>query len=238
MSFDQICTYDGNDLTSHLLITDVSRKVMSKRRITASVVPGMDGALVSDMTLEPLEVTVQAVIIEQLMDDVSQARRTIANALRSRVAAPLILPDEPSKYLMAIYEGGAEPSALMQGPEVELVFYCADPVAYGQTHTQTITRASTFDVGGSWLARPIISVKPPYGSYWQVLKKSTGEYVLVYANFTGTQSLVIDMETQRCLLNGTDYPVDIRSDFFAIEGRETLRITSGTAQVEWRERWL
>lgn len=237
MSFNQVVTFDGNDLAPYLLVTDVKRQIVPKRRITQTQVPGMDGALVSSVELDPIEVTVSGCITRRLMSDVAEARRKLASCLRSKEAAPLVLPDDPTTYLMALYEGGAEPSKLAYVPDVELVFLCADPVSYGSHRSVSVSGTKAMRVGGNYPAKPVVTVKPPKGSQWQITNVGTGEYVRVLASFTGSQTVVIDMGLERCTVNGTDHAVDITSDFFAIDGDASLMVSGGTATVEWDERW-
>lgn len=238
MSFDQTIRFDGNDLSPYMLVTDVKRQVVPKRRITQTQVPGMDGALVSSVELDAIELTVSGCITRRLMSDVAQARRMLASCLKSAVPSPLVLPDDPTTYLMALYEGGAEPSKLAYVPDVELTFLCADPVAYGTHRSVSASGTTSFRVGGSYPARPVVTVKPPSGSQWQITNVLTGDYVRVVASFTGSQTLVLDMGLERCTINGTDHAVDITSDFFSIEGNASLMVSGGTATVEWDERWL
>lgn len=238
MSFDQRIQFDGNDLSPYLLVTDVKRQVMPKRRITQTQVPGMDGAFVSSVELDAIEVTVSGCVTRRLMRDVTEARKALAVCLKSANPAPLVLPDDPTTYLMALYEGGSELGKLAYIPDVELVFLCADPVAYGQRRSVEVSGTKRVRVGGSYPARPVVTVKPPKGSQWQITNVGTGEYVRVLASFTGSQTVVLDMGLERCTINGTDHAVDITSDFFSIEGDASLMVSGGTATVEWDERWL
>lgn len=238
MSFEQNIVFDGNDLSTLILVTDVTRQVMPKRRITQTQIPGMDGALVSSVGLDPVEITVKGCILRRVMEDVSQARRDLAKALSSKVPAPLFLPDEAGTYLMALYEGGAQPSALMQNPEVELTFLAADPVAYGQPREQQVSGTAYVETGGTYPASPVVTVRPSSGSYWQITNVDTGEYVRVDASFNGSQTVVLDFAKGRCTINGADHRVDIASDFFKLDGATRVKVSAGTATLEWDERWL
>ena len=67
---------------------------------------------------------------------------------------------------------------------------------------------------------------------------TTGDFVRVDAAFTGSQTVVLDMAKQRCKVNGTDHQVNISSDYFPLDGEQSLKVSSGTATLEWSERWL
>lgn len=238
MSFEQTVSFNGVDLSPWLLVTDVGRSIAPVLDVQRTEVPGMDGCLVSSARLSPLEVTVTACITRRAMADVSEARRAVAAALSSREPAPLRLPDEEGTYLMAMYEGGARPERLMQCPDVELTFLCPDPVAYGQPRSEEVAGTRRIEAGGTYKAFPTVRCRPPKDSSWQVTNVGTGEYVRVWADFTGSQEVVLDMGTERCTVDGADWPVDVSSDFFAIEGTAELRVSGGTATFEWNERWL
>lgn len=233
---EQTVCFDGHDLSQLVLVTGVTRQIIPARRITQTQVPGMDGELLSSVELDSMEVVVSCVIRGRLMEEVTEARRVLASCLSSRVPARLVLPDEPYTYLMAVYEGGAEPSDLARNPEVELTFLCPDPVAYGAR--RTAEAPGRLKVGGNHRTWPVVTCRPPAGSSWQVTNVGTGEFVRVLAEFDGSQTVSVDMGLQTCKVNGSYHAVDIASDYFAIEGDAELSVSGGTAQVEWEERWV
>ena len=48
----------------------------------------------------------------------------------------------------------------------------------------------------------------------------------------------LDFATEQATVNGSVAALNIMSDFFEINGRAHLKITGGTATIEWEERWL
>lgn len=233
---EQLVSFDGHDLSPYVLVTDVSRQVIPARRITQTQVPGMDGALLSSVELDPMEVRVSCVLKARLMGEVADARRVLASCLSSREPVRLFLPDDPETYLMAVYEGGAEPSGLARNPEIELTFLCPDPVAYGATRSGRAP--GRLRVGGNHRSWPTVRARPPAGSSWQVSNVGTGEFVRVWADFDGSQEVVVDMGMQTCTVNGSYRAVDLSSDYFPIEGDTEISVSDGTAVVEWVERWV
>lgn len=238
MSIGQIVSYGGNDLSPYILVTDVGRRVMPSRRITQTQIPGMDGALVSSVELDPVEITVSACIKRRLMPDVEEARKALAAMMASREPSPLVLPDSGGTYLMALYEGGAEPSSLISFPDVELVFLCADPVSYGQRRRQEISGEAYVMAGGTYRSKPVVTARPPEGDSWQITNVDTGEFVRVYAVFDGSQEVVLDFSKSRCTVNGSDHRVDVASDYFFLDGTQKISVSSGSCTLEWNERWL
>lgn len=236
----KLFTFGGIDLTPYIDVTSFTRPVFPKRRIERTTVPGMDGELARLDGLEASEVIVTGYLTARALDDVSMLRRILAGMLSATEPQRLVVPDEPWSYLIAVYEGGAEPSRHSHRPKVELPFLCADPVAYGQHRKEEVSGTRYVDAGGTYRARPTIMVKPPSGSYWQITDAGSGKYIRVDASFTGSQTLVLDTALARCTVNGSAHAVNVGSDFetFYLEGQTQLKVSGGTATVEWDERWV
>ncbi len=231
--------FNGVDLSPWLHVSRVARPVTASRRLSATEVAGMDGAHVADEGMEAVELEVECFLLARSQADVSDTRRLLSSALRTDAAARLVLDDEPGRYLMAWYKGGAELSRNAHSPGLTLTFLCADPVAYGNVRKATVGTAGAYiDAGGTYKASPMVTCKPPAGSYWTLTNVSTGEFVRVEAAFNGSQAVVLNMASERCTVNGADWPVTLSSDFFAIEGEQRLMTSGGTATIEWEERWL
>ncbi len=231
--------FDGNDLSSALVVESISRAMLPKRRLETTEVSSMDGAHVADNGLETMEIDVTCRLLAWSAADVADRRRELARALHSGAAARLVLPDEPGRYYLAWYKGGSEPSASVRCPQVKLTFLAADPVAYGGERRASVGTSATYvDAGGTYRAYPTVTCKPASGSYWQLTNVNTGDFVRVEASFTGSQTVVLDMARERCTVNGADHAVTLASDFFALDGAQQLKTSSGTATLEWEERWL
>lgn len=232
-------SYGGVDLGQLVMVSKVERRVLPKVRISETEVPGMDGELARQDGLEPYELAVDCYLRARDVYGVTEARRLLAEALLSDGPKPLYLPDDKLTYVMALYEGGAQLGSNSKRPQVELSFLVADPVAYGVRRSASLsTKASLVIPGGTYKTEPVVTAKPAEGSSWKVTNSSTGEFVLVYADFTGSQTVVVDMGLQRATINGSDHAVDITSDFFTLDGPQELSVSSGTATMEWQERWL
>lgn len=235
---NQVFSFGENDLSGLFLVESVSRCVSPSRRLVTTEVAGVDGAYVDDQGLSALTISVTARVLAKKAPDVADLAREAASLLAGGPSR-LVLPDEPSRYYLARYQGGSALSGNSNLPEVTLTFLCGDPVAYGASRTATVKTTSTVvDAGGTWRARPVVTAKPAKGDYWTIFNETTGAFVRVEAAFTGAQTVVLDMATERCTVNGSDHPVTLASDFFALDGRQALRCSSGTASLEWEERWL
>lgn len=236
----KLFTFGDVDLTPYIEVVGFDRPIMPTRRIDRTTIPGRDGELARLDGLEAMEATATGYLTARALDDVSVLRRLMAKMLMADEAQRLVVPDEPWSYLMAIYEGGAIPSRHSKRPKVELTFLCADPVAYGQHRVEELSGTKYVNAGGTYKALPVVTVNPPSGSYWQITNVDNGKFVRVDASFTGSQTLVLDMSLARCTVNGTDHKVSTDSDFedFFLDGTTRLRVSGGTATLEWDERWI
>lgn len=232
--------FNGHDLGALMSVSSVSRSVAPSYNFTQTTVAGHNGAYVVNGGLEVLEIDVIGNLRAHNIEHVTRQRRLLASMLQTSDVAKLILPDEIDKYYMAYYKGGADLSRNAHRPQVTLTFLCPDPVAFGQEREQTITTTQTVvNAGGTYKSYPTITATPASGqTYWQIMNVTTGEFVKVFANFTGAQTITLDTEKQRAIINKSDVAVDINSDFFAIEGAQTLKVSSGSATMTWCERWL
>lgn len=231
-------SFGDADLERYMTVSSATRTVAPARRVERTSVPGMDGELARADGMEAAEVTVEGYLRAWTLAEVAEVRRLLARALASDGPRMLRLPDEPWSGLMAVYLGGAELSRNAHRPKVELRFLCPDPVAYGNSRTAKVSTSATVEVGGTYPASPVVTVKPPRGSSWRITNVDTGEFVCVQASFTGSQTVAIDMAAHRCTVNGADRAVTLDSDFFRIEGTQHLLVSGGTATLEWSERWL
>lgn len=233
----QTFTFGGTDLSGMLLVTGVTRLVSPSRRYSQTTVPGMDGSHVSGGALDAYELSASCIVMADDEAGVEEIRRALATALVAGEQR-LTLPGD-NLYRMARYEGGSALDGLTRHPSVTLSFLCADPVAYGQPRSETAsTTAKAIAAGGNYRAYPRVTCKPASGSYWTLTNATSGEFVRVEASFTGAQTVVLDMKSERCTVNGADHPVTVASDFFALEGVQQIKASSGTATLEWEERWL
>lgn len=231
--------FGGRDLSRLFVVTGVSRPLVAELTVDTVEVPGGDGAHVQGASIGATEVTVSGYIAAESDREVARARRELDRALFSREPLPLQLPDDPDLYLMAIYKGGSAPTRHRSWPTLDLTFTVPDPVAYGRHRTAEVSGTSTVMAGGTYPARPVVTAVPPAGAeYWQITDVGSGRFVRVRASFNGAAAVELDMGLERCRVNGHDHAVDVTSDYFALDGECEIAVSSGTATLEWDERWV
>ena len=234
----QLFTFGGIDLTQWVYITSVTRKVAPAREFTQTTVQGRDGVYVSSSRLESFDVEVQVMFKQREESTIESARTQLAAVLTKTGEQQLLLP-YANGYYKAVYTGDADMSRLWQYPSATLAFTVTDPVAYGTQQTQTLTTSyKSITAGGTYRSYPTIQGTPASGSYWKVFNNTTGEFVRVDATFSGSQTVVINMEQEFCTVSGAYTAVTLDSTYFSIEGTQQLRISSGSATITWNERWL
>lgn len=233
--------YNGFDFGPYLRVNP-HRPVAPPVTVETDDVPGRDGTRFRSARLGELTIEVDAELRARPGDDIAELRHTLAAALVSASPAPLILPDDPGRYHMAVLEGESELSTLWRTGEATLTFKCPDPVAYGQDRIEALEASTQVSCGGTYMAMPVFEVKPT-GKRFRIESETAGAFVEVEAasSFDGTKTLVIDCAAQHCELGGlnADSRVTLASDYFELRpGANRLVATGGTGTVRWTERWL
>lgn len=233
-------TFNGFDFSPYL-DANPTRPIMPPVEIEADEVPGADGTRFRRAKLGELKIPVSVRLKASAKDDIAELRHMLAAALWSGKPAPLVLGDDPARYHLAVLDGSSDLDRLWNTGRTELTFRACDPVAYGEAKSASVNARGTVYVGGTLGAYPVITAKPAQGESYRVTLVDTGEYVEMEAPFDGSQALVIDCAKQHCTLNGVtaDRYVALSSDYFALSaGPNELKTSSGTAEIEWTERWL
>lgn len=232
--------YNGFDFAPYLR-ANPHRQLVPPTSIETEAVPGRDGSRLVSARLAEMTVEVDVELRARTGEDVTELRRMVAAALWSPEPAPLVLDDDPTRYLMALVDGESELTTLWHTGEATLTFRCPDPVAYGADREQSMTTSLSVTGGGSYPSSPVITARPAKGSYYRVTDEATGERVQLNMSFTGEQVVTIDCAAQHCEVNGAsaDRYVTLDSDYFQLQpGANRLSASSGSATVRWTERWL
>lgn len=231
--------FNGNDL-SKLVYCKVRRPIMADVATTFEAVPGRHGEVFKGAFRSGYDLPVEIWLRSEDRRDVADIRHKLAAALWSDEPAPLYLPDDPTRYLMAIVTGNTDLDEITDDcPTTTVTFHVGDPDFYGQKRRVDASAGNVFiRAGGNRPTHMKVTAKPAAGSKWQITNVDTGEFVAVNTTLTKSSTIEVDMAMERVTVNGHDAPVSIDSDFFEIDGRCRLNITSGTAVLEWRERWL
>lgn len=231
--------FNGTDL-SNLVYCKVNRPILAPVSATFETVGGRHGELFRSARLEGYDLPVDVWLRTVKRHEVAEARHRLAAALFTDEPKPLYLPDDPTRYLLAIVSGDTDLGEITDDcPTTTVKFHVGDPVFYGQRRTYRATAGEFFiDAGGTWPARLSVTAKPAAGSAWRLTNVDTGEFVEIRQALGTASTIRIDMETEHATVNQQTAAVSIDSDFFEVSGRCRLKLSGGTADLEWRERWL
>ena len=231
--------FNGTDL-SKLVYCKVSRPVMAPVDATFESVPGRHGEVFKSACRSGYDLPVEIWLRTEDRREVAEMRHKLAAALWTDEPAPLYLPDDPTRYLLAIVSGSTDLNEITDDcPTTTVTFHVGDPDFYGRKRRMEVSAGDVhLDAGGNRPSYLKVTAKPAAGSTWRITNVDTGEFVAVDAPLTSSSTVRIDMATERATVNDQTAPVTIDSDFFEIDGRCHLRISGGTAILEWEERWL
>ena len=230
--------FNGHDLST-LVYCKVQRPIMAPVTATFESVAGRHGELFKSAYRSGYDLPVDMWLRSNDRRDVAEVRHKLAQALWSDEPAPLFLPDDPTRYLMAIVSGATDLGEITDDcPATTVTFHVGDPAYYGQKR-RVEAKAGTFTVnaGGDLPAYLKITAKPSSSAAY-IRNVDTGEHVKIASSANSGSTIRLDMAAERATVNNQAAAVTIDSDFFEINGRTTLQISSGTALLEWRERWL
>ena len=230
--------FNGNDLSS-LVYCKIRRPIMASVNPTFESVPGRSGEAFKTVKRDGYDLVVDMWIRSEHRREVAEARHKLAAMLWTEEPAPLYLPDDPTRYLMAIVSGATDLDEITDDcPNASVTFHIGDPDYHGQSRRISTTGTAAFSVGGTLPASIKVTAKPAAGSSWRITNADTGEFVEVAQTLTADSEIVLDFANEKATVNGSVASLSIMSDFFEVNDRAHLKISSGKAIIEWEERWL
>lgn len=230
--------FNGHDLSS-LVYCKIRRPVMASVDATFEDVPGRHGEVFKTVKRNGYDLSVDMWLRTEHRRDVAEARHKLAAMLWTDEPAPLFLPDDPTRHLMAIVSGSTDLDEITDDcPSCTVTFHIGDPDYRGQSRRIEVSGSAAFAVGGTLPAAVKVTAKPGACSSWRITDTDTGEFVEVAQALTADSVVRLDFATEHATVNGSIAALNIMSDFFEIKDRAHLKISSGTATVEWEERWL
>lgn len=232
--------FNGNDLSEYVAYK-VNRPVMAPIEVSTETIPGRHGELFRSARLQGYDLSVDVWLMADNRLEVADVRHRLAAALWTDEPAPLYLPDDPTRYVLAIVTGETDLGQITDKTAGTITFRVTDPICYGNHNSRVLYDGSSasVDAGGTWETYPTVTFKPTMKtSHVSVLNADTGDKVAVNGTFTVGDEVFIDMATEHVTHNGATISPTVDSDFFTIKG-VTKIVTSGSgATMEWDEAWL
>lgn len=230
--------FNGHDLSS-LVYCKIRRPVMASVDATFEDVPGRHGEVFKTVKRDGYDLSVDMWLRTEHRRDVAEARHKLAAMLWTDEPAPLYLPDDPTRYLMAIVSGATDLDEITDDcPSATVTFHIGDPDYYGQHRRMDMSDTASFAVGGTLPAALTVTAKPGACSSWRITNTDTAEFVEVVQPLTASSVVRMDFDKEHVTVNGSVAQLNIMSDFFTVKDRAHIKISSGSAVLEWEERWL
>lgn len=230
--------FNGHDL-SKLVYCKVRRPIMADVSASFEDAPGRHGEYFKNARRSGYDLQIDMWIRTEHRREVAKARHELAALLWSDEPAPLYLPDDPTRYLMAIVSGATDLDEITDDcPQATVTFHIGDPDYYGQHRRMDVSGAASFAVGGTLPAALTVTAKPGACSSWRITNTDTAEFVEVVQPLTASSVVRMDFDKEHVTVNGSVAQLNIMSDFFSVKDRAHIKISSGSATLEWEERWL
>lgn len=248
--------FDGYNLTEHFVVQNLVRP-FSKKNIDLVTLPGRDGAVIGNTTYEPVEISMDLVILDESRGMRSEIMRDLALLFNTDEPKRLQFSDEgsePGMFYLAVANGG-DIQRFVGADRIEgVTFTCPEPAMYGDLITLNISSmmTETFFVEGNYPTRPTITcanaVRDSTTGLWGVrhtadidtTRQIAADLKIPLPNDSAT-NLVIDC-TKRTVRRGSVNTVPtIDSDWFIMSPGEhaiSQNLGEGAVTVTYYERWL
>ena len=235
--------FDGHDLKSVMVVGDpeITWHTFSPETVD---VPGRDGTVVRDVTLGPASVSM-AVAFDGEAPERRHKLSILGSWLRVDGARPLVLPDTPDRYYLAVPDGALDMRRVIRGELSRLSFKITEPAAYGKRRSVTVPSGGVVEVvvGGTYPTGMSIEgtvTRDATSKVWGI-RLDEGDFIHLDTGYDSARSVEIDTDGRTAKVSGSATLPTMDSDWLRLEvGKHTLRNDEGTGDVtvSWIERWL
>lgn len=151
--------FNGHDLSA-LVSCKVNRPIMAPVNANFESVSGRHGELFKSAYFGGYDLPVDIWLRSDDRRDAAAVRHALAELLCTDEPAPLVLPDDPTRYLLAIVSGSTDLGEITDAcPSTTVTFHVGDPFYYGNKRRVEV-KAGTFTVNAAATA-PRIWQSPP-----------------------------------------------------------------------------
>lgn len=230
--------FNGVDL-SKIVFCKVQRPVLAPVEVTSEEICGGNGAVYKSSRRASYDLPVDIWIRAEDRRAVADLRHKLASVLWTDEPKPLYLPDDPTRYLLAVVSGSTDIDKISDDcPSATITFKIVDPDYYGRNRRVEFSGDASVSSGGNVDAHFRATVRGATGDRFRLTNLDTSEFVEVLGALTSDSVIRIDTSIERATINNQTAQVSIDSDFFKLGKRSRLRASSGSVLVEWSERWL
>jgi predicted phage tail component-like protein len=230
-------TYNGIDFGGLVHVQDVVRPILAPQKLTTVSIEGRAGSIFVQKVSDSYAVEIEFSMVADSPSGLRDAVRDLADKLDADEPKPLIILDEPDKYINAVLSDDSTLETSFNLAQGKIKFYAPDPFWYAvvdNVFTYTDTNLHNFTRDGNANSYPIIEIKGVSGS-GDSFTLTTGNTTMKYTGaLTSSQSLLLDSEsltayiknsdgTQTSVLNkldNLDFPV-------LTKGANSVQVTTG-----------
>lgn len=230
--------FNGIDFSEDLRILEINRPLIPDILTYTKKIPGKDGVRStgkSELAETLIEVKVE--LKDKTAGNLEDFFRKTAGQLFTKEESKLTFKREPGRYYMAKLEGSTDFKQIGSYGIASLQFKSTSPFAYGAAE-QTKSVNVQFTNKGTYESYGVIELTAPTAANLEI---SNGDKILeLKYSFTGTQTIVVDLEKERITMNGASAMkyLTLESDFFTIPSGTAKITTNGTGTIKYKERWL
>lgn len=252
--------FDGYELTKHFVVQNLQRP-FAKKNIDLVTLPGRDGAIIGNTTYDPVEITMDLVILDESRGKRSDIMRELALLFNTDEPKRLHFSDEgedPGLFYLAVANGGDIERFIGADRITGITFTCPEPAMYdGDVRVETIPYNSQsaasleFDVAGNYPTSPVFTGtvtgndQNNFGLL-HYMRDDKGailisEELLIPLRTGGETRITIDC-TKRTVREGSVNTIpSLYSDWFTfLPGKHEVMFNYGSGDLEmtFYERWL
>lgn len=154
--------FNGTDYSDILKITSIDRPMLAPQTVTSSTIEGKAGSIFRRKTSASYEITLSVFIRGNSRTELIQTLRQIYAQLDTDEPCPLMLKDEPDKYIMAILSGDTDIEIKNKHAIGKITFFCPDPYWYAiedDIIQQKVQTEISFNRKGTAISYPFLEVQ-------------------------------------------------------------------------------
>lgn len=236
--------FDGHELSDRFILEAPQLGLLNPSPVLQKV-PGRDGQVFRDTTLEPLELQVRLWAVNRSREQWRQDLLDLAKWLNVSEPKKLEVDYGDGLYWYGIPSAHVPVERYLEDWCADLSFTMPDPVRYGETRTQEITTSTTyFTVGGTYPSMPSVSGTMEGNANGNIslyhYSASTGTQIMTVPGVSSSSSVSVDAAKRTAKVASRTTMLELSSDWWRLApGQNSARIStgSGSGTVTWTERW-
>ena len=199
-------TYNGIDFSQLVKVQDVRRPILAPQKLSTVSIEGRHGSYFYRKVSDSVTIEIDIAVVADSPNELRTKIRDLAEKLDAEEPKPLIIHDEPDKYINVIISDNTDLEGLYYFGKATIKFFAPDPFWYAvddDIFEFTTTGVKNFTRKGNADSYPRIEIKGTSngGSFTVITDNTT-------MTFTGTllqgEKLVLDSDLLTAYIVKTD----------------------------------